>query len=255
MQTEIINFSDNIKQTVALPCYNAKNIGWIAMESLCRQDPTSFDWELIICEEPHEKMLGKDFFASYKDRLMEAGCRRILYISPEKWTPLPQKWRAIGIAAHRHSKSFLLHAADCYSPKGRLELSHELIEKGYDWIDYIKGYFYSIHQKKLVLYDAMTLKLKKRKRNLNMAFPTKYARKLPLSDKKRLIDKWLFNCIIPKKIYRVKELYPSLDTHGENNISKREDSFITPKPPYTVTTKKIEEIGLPKDITDRLCTL
>ena len=249
MQTEIINYSDNIKQTVALPCYNAKNIGWIAMESLCRQDPTPFDWELIICEEPHEKMLGEDFFASYANRLLYAGCNRLVYIALKQWIPLPQKWRVIARAAHKGSKSFLLHAADCYSHNGRLELSHDLISKGYDWVDFTKGYFYSIPQKKLVLYNAET------RNNLNMALPTAKIRMLPLSKRRKGVDGFIYRKTKVRKPYHVKELQASLDTDGENNISKRENHYTDPQHPFVATSKKLEEIGLPKDITDRLCTL
>ncbi len=246
---ELISLSKNIRQTVALPCYNAKHIGWLAVESLCRQEPTPYDWELIVCEEPHDKMLGADFFLSYANRLVAAGCNRIVYLSPEKWIPLAQKWRMIAQAAHPDSLSFIKAAADCYSPKGRLELAHQLVAEGYEWIDYTKGYFYNIPTGQVVLYDAT------KKTNLSMATTTGRAKKLPLSSKKRHVDKWLYYSIAPKKVYRVSALFPSVDTDGHNNISSRNHYYDNPKFPFVATDKKLTEIGLPKDIAERLCTL
>ncbi len=243
---ELLSYSKNIKQTVALPCYNAKNIGWIAVESLCRQDPTPYDWELIVCEEPHDKMLGADFFLSYANRLVAAGCNRIVYLSPDKWIPLSQKWRMIAQAADKNSISFIKADADCYSPKGRLEMSHQLVLEGYEWIDYTKGYFYNIPTGQMILYDA------EKKTNLSMATATSCARRLPTSKKNRHVDKWLYYSISPKKVYRIKDLHPSVDTDGHNNISSRNHYYDNPKYPFVVTDKKITEIGLPKDITDKL---
>lgn len=243
---ELTNYSKNIKQTVALPCYNAKHIGWIALESLCRQEPTPYDWELIVCEEPHELMLGADFFASYANRLLAAGCNRIVYLSLDSWVPLAMKWHLIAQQADNGSISFIKADADCYSPKGRLELSHKLVLDGYEWIDYTKGYFYHIPMKKLVLYDAT------QRTNLSMAFPTKLARLLPESDKKRFVDSHLYRSINPKKVYRVNDLVPSVDTDGHNNISNRKDYYINPKPPFVSTANTLDTIGLSKDIVDKL---
>ncbi len=251
---ELISYSKNIRQTVALPCYGAKNIGWLSVESFCRENPTPYDWELIVCEEPHDKMLGADFFYKYTNRLVAVGCNRIIYLSPEKWIPLSQKWRMIAQAADPESISFIKADADCYSPQGRLELSHKLVMDGYEWIDYTQGYFYSIPQKKLILYDAKSLssKRQKKKRNLSMAFPTKLAKKLPFSTQRRIVDKWLFQNINPQKVFRIDDLYPSIDSHGENNISDRDNYFSKPRPPFRRTDKRLEDIGVPKDIVDRL---
>lgn len=40
--------------TCALPMYRAKDIGWLGLESLCRQEDIDFAWELIIMEEEQE---------------------------------------------------------------------------------------------------------------------------------------------------------------------------------------------------------
>ncbi len=242
----LYSFSKNIKQTVALPCYNASSIGWLALEGLCRQNPTPYDWELIVCEEPHEKMLGALFFLSYTNRLVAAGCNRLVYISPKQWVPLAQKWRMIGQASDKGSLSFLLQAADCYSPKDRLEMSQRLVQDGYEWVDYTKGYFYSLPDNRLILYNASALT------NLNMAFPTRFARKLPFATKRKGVDGWLYKSINPKKTYRVSELAASLDTDGCNNISNRRRHYENPQHPFVATDKKINEIGLPKGVTDRL---
>ncbi len=246
---ELISYSKHIKQTVALPCYGAKHIGWLTLESLCRQETTPYDWELIVCEEPHDKMLGIDFFYGYVNRLVQAGCNRIVYLSPDRWIPLAQKWRMIAQAAHPESVSFVKTDADDYQPKSRLMCAYKMTQGGYDWVDHIKGYFYSIRQKKLIVYD------KTKMTNIFISFPTAQARRLPLSDKRRLVDRWLFKSMKPKNIYRVDGIYDSLNTDGENCISKREKYYVSPQPPFVATDKKITEIGLPKDITDRLMRL
>jgi hypothetical protein len=243
---KIIDYSKNISQTVALPCYNAKHIGWLAVESLCRQNPTPYDWELIVCEEPHEGMLGSEFFEGYANRLLAAGCNRIVYLSLDAWVPLAMKWHLIAQNADKNSISFIKADADCYSPKGRLELSHKLVLDGCEWIDYTKGYFYDIPMKKLVLYDAT------QRTNLSMAFPTKLAKQLPASDKRRFVDSHLYRNINPRKVYRINDLIPSVDTDGHNNISNRKNYYINPKLPFVATSNTIKTIGLPNDIVDKL---
>lgn len=63
----------NVELSVAIPCYNGKKIGWLCMEGLCNQVDINFDWEIIICEEKHNGMLGIDFFKKYVDRLSKIG--------------------------------------------------------------------------------------------------------------------------------------------------------------------------------------
>ena len=54
--------------TVALPIYNNKDICWLALESLIRQENAG-EWELIACEEQNGKHCGVELFEEYKERL------------------------------------------------------------------------------------------------------------------------------------------------------------------------------------------
>lgn len=109
--------------TVGLPIYNSKEIAWLSMESLCRQENPGCEWELIVCEDRHTdsaEYLNEGFFLSYKQRLNAAGCVRILYISPLGHVKLANKWKMMALAADDKSEYFLLQGADDYSPAKRL---------------------------------------------------------------------------------------------------------------------------------------
>ena len=246
----IDNFKD-IQQTVALPCYKGKEIGWLAMESLCNQEGISWNWELIICEEIHGQMLGKEFFEKYIHRLKETGCNRVLYIELVDWVPLAKKWQIIGKEASLGSKSFLLQAIDCYSSKHRLFISHHTIKAGYDWMDFTKGYFYSFPLNKLIMYDFEGM------RNLSMAFKTCLAKVIPDSDKNKGVDSFLYRSFeaikSPMIVQHISFLYEdTLDTDGFNNITNREDYYNNIKLPFVEVNKTIEDTKLPDYIKRRI---
>jgi hypothetical protein len=252
MRTELIpyNNSDTILQTVAMPCYNAKNIGWLVMEGLSNQVCVDWDWELIVCEEKHEKQLGIEFFKGYIEKLKTVGCKRLLYIELEDYTSLINKWQIIGKESTISSKSFLLQTSDCYSSGYRLFLSHYAIQNNYDWVDFTKGYFYSFLLDKMILYDCQGM------RNLSMAFKTEFARQIPDSDKRKGIDSFMFRSFekIKGKSLNVKRINvlceDSLDTDGFNNITNRNEYYENPVSPFTNTDKTIDTISLPTYIKD-----
>lgn len=244
----ILNKSEKIEQTVAMPCFNAKNIAWLSMESLCNQVEVNHHWELLICEEEHEGMTGADFFKQYIDRLVKAGCMRIVYILIPEWIPLPQKWKILGEASHRKSMSFLLKAADCYSPSKRLSITYKYINKrNYDWIDFCKGYFYNFNNGGLIVYNKASMT------NLNMAFKTSFAKNIPFSEKRKGIDGLLFKFFKIRKRYIIGSLYAdSLDTDGHNNISKREKHYQNPMPPFASTAKTLDDLNLPDYVKEKI---
>jgi len=47
-----------IELTVGIPMFRSRHIGWLALESLCRQKDIDFKWELLIMEE--EESLGEE---------------------------------------------------------------------------------------------------------------------------------------------------------------------------------------------------
>lgn len=150
------NIDPDIKLTVGLPLYRAKNIAWIAFESLCRQQSIDFGWELIVIEETVDKLLpfGKDNVLSYARRLEEAGCKKITYIPISQWVPLSSKWFNIADRASSESICMLLQSADCYSSPGRLKETLKLFEaKNADWVHSRIHVIYNISDEKIVLYD------------------------------------------------------------------------------------------------------
>ena len=253
---EIIKISDNgqnVALTVALPCYKAKKIGWLCLESLCNQINITFNWELLICEEVHDLMLGSDFFAQYTERLREAGCIRVTYIKLDSWVNLPSKWAILGQEANKSSKAFVLQAIDCYAPSRRLELTYQaIVKEKFDWVDFTKGYFYSFHFDKIIQYDA------KAKTNLHMAFNTQYARTIPFTAKNKGIDGFLYDHILSYKgevrHKTINHLYTDgIDTDGHNNISiKRVNFYSETKYPFIPSNVRIENTSLPAYVVSRI---
>ena len=103
-----------IHLTAALPTWENKNIIWLQLESLCRQE-TEYNWELIVCEEQTKNMLGKNALMEFHPRLAKAGCKQIKYIPLQNKIPLSQKW--VKIANEAEGDSFALCASDDYSPQ------------------------------------------------------------------------------------------------------------------------------------------
>ena len=80
------------KFTVALPIFNSKKIAWVAFESLARQVDVNFSWELVIAEESGVNKIGDTLCEEYREKLIKAGCSRIVFLELEEWMPLYQKW-------------------------------------------------------------------------------------------------------------------------------------------------------------------
>jgi len=244
-----------IKLSVALPVFNSKKIVWLAMESLCRQQDTDFEWELIIIEENDGGQFGADNFNSYSARLQKIGCVNIVYVALDKWIPLGQKWKEIGVRCNPTSDTFILQAADCYSEPKRLKTTHDLIQQGYDWIQNKRGLFIDLRTKEHILYSDLTFK---QKCGLNMATKVEYIRALPDNDRRAIVDGWLYNTIKPKNPHSIvcnDNWKYGVDTHGLNNISKKRGKFFRDiKFPFESTDLKIINF-MPKDIVNKLYSL
>ena len=245
----------NIELTVALPIWRGNDIAWLAMEGLCRQDRTLFDWELMICEEGIGNPLGKQFFADYLPRLRNCGCSKLSYISLDRWLPLSQKWRLMGQRMAKSSNVFLLQAADCYSFKERLNESYQrIVDEGNTWYDVGHGYFYSLASGRMILFQQAS----QTHSQLAMALSADCARTIPNVALRRNIDNFLLqHCMrtVAASFCRHVDMaeYAGVDTNGYNNISiTREDYFERPRRPFAPTDKKLKDIGLPDDITQHL---
>ena len=256
MKVEEIYISDshNIELTVALPIYNSKKIAWLALEGLSNQINITFDWELIVYEEKHDNSIFLDIIDEYIDRLKNLNCKRVLFITRNDKVNLISKWMTMGLESSPSSKVYMLHAADCYSPKERLKITYEkIVKENYDWYDQRKGYFYSFLSDKIFLYNYEGLT------NLNMGLNIKYIKTLPYSDINKGIDGYIFNHIKKTKRSKVKKytdqnLYSdSIDTHGLNNISLHRETYFSTKPNiFKSVDFGVDSFKIKSDIINRL---
>lgn len=178
--------------TFALPMYRAKNIGWLALESLCRQEKVDFEWELIILEEPQQSM-GESRVLEYQKRLEQVGCTRLKYVGLPQWIPLSQKW--INIAKLADSEGFLLAGCDDYAPPNRLSETKAMFDAGAEWTHVPMGLFYDIANENLGVFDYNLAKhvcgLDKAGRTeiIKAAFPE-------TSTRTRSVDGWVYDQIV-----------------------------------------------------------
>jgi hypothetical protein len=242
---------DKIDITVALPTWESKNIIWLQLESLCRQE-TQYTWELIVCEEQTPNMTGEDFLFSYKERLNKAGCVNVIYLALEEWIPLSQKW--VTIAHYSKGDSFILAASDNYSSPDRLEISHQKILEGYNWFDVKEGLFYNVNTRDTGTYKLPTSYVSKT--GLFMCTKTEYIKKLRGPWPKSGIDNWIRNQVTIEPRFQLKGNLKGLHTDGVNKIShdrkqyysNSKNSFILP---FYPPEQNLEEI-LPKDLILKL---
>lgn len=244
-----------ITASVAMPMYKSLEIAWLAMEGLCRQK-TKFKWELLMAEEQTEDAFSIDAIAEYKDRLKEAGCRRISYTPLDQWLPLGAKWYMLMQQASETSEVFILQATDCMSPTRRIEETCGLIGRGYNWVMSKTGYFYDVNRDVFAYFD------KRRMDNyhpcgLNMAIDMDTARHVlyPEMKLRRGIDSWIYQqsdiAGRTKTGWLPDDLADGLDVHGYNNISiGRGNAMAEHKPPFMKTNYR--GALLDKSILDRL---
>jgi len=249
--------------TVALPLLKAVHIGWVALESLCRQkDTTTIPWELVIAEEQDSTLapFGEKQILTFKPRLEAAGCKRVLYISIKDKTPIPlgEKWRILAQNADPNSTLFLLQAADCYSQPWRIVDTYNVgKDSTVDWIESQQGTFYDIKTETSVLYkDAPG------QTNLNMAMRTKYMKLLPKNDRRKIVDKFIFSELTRikgtplKKGFNITDHWKwGMDTHGCNTISISRHTLMYGLTKCFVKNPIDVKNYIPKDILEKLRTL
>ena len=251
-----------VKLTCALPMYRAKDIGWLALESLCRQEDIDFDWELIVIEEA-EECFGEGAVKRYGSRLRDVGCVQVKYTQLPEWIPLAEKWRMIG--QQSNSFGFLLVAADCYSQPKRLAQSYTLLQE-YEWVQSSLGAFYDIESGKQCIFDHA---LYHHQCALNMCFRTEFAAAIPESTRRRNIDGWMFQQISAHLGRQLRvgqntadDWMRGVDTQGMNNISNGRRSYLgidgIPRVPFRLPTSSEPQTiddSLPSDIATRLKSL
>jgi len=242
--------------TVALPMYRAKNIGWIALESLSRQSCTDFGWELIIVEEKNDLAMGEEIVKEYNDRLKKINCIRSLYISINDWIPLSQKWRIISNYAKETSKCFLLQAADCYSNPNRLNSTLELFNRGAEWVQSRTHVLYDLVTESTKLYD---IKSSGHPCGADMACKTDLIRQLPDEDVKKCVDGWIYTNVRKINGNNLKIMYDesdnwqySVNINGINNISDRAFVFKNDSSDYFKSNNINIKYRLPYDVYCKL---
>jgi hypothetical protein len=211
--------------TVALPMYRSGKIGWLSLESLCRQEQVDFNWELIIAEEQTPPFMG-EIINTYWDRLNAVGCERIAYFPLREWIPLSQKWRLIGQKADKASKIFVCQADDDFTHPLRLRESYDRID--YDYICYPHRFFYFINTDEVLLHTIKKYKPNAVAKGSQYSFKTEFARTLPFSNKAKIVDQWLYDIISRQAGKNFKHIWIEGDswkkgfhTHGFHRLSDK----------------------------------
>lgn len=237
--------------TVGLPIYNNKDIAWLAVEGLTRQE-TSKEWELVVCEENNGNHCSYEFFEGYKDRLFKAGCIRIIYLPVVQGRfYLSHKWKYM--ASKSKGDVFLLQGSDDYPDPRRIEKSAEAFNEGYDWINTARFYCY--------LKDYGIYEYHHEDTNLSMGIDKGTKREYILNSDsnplKRGVDGWLFSnvrkqLVNPKvKIVEYDE-YRGVSTTGFNTISYNRDCMLVAQLyPYKKVNKELQDI-IPLEVTEKL---
>jgi hypothetical protein len=239
-----------IDLTVALPTFNNKNILWLQLESLIKQI-TTFDWELIVCEEQTKNMFGESSLLKYKERLQSVNCVKLKYIPLKNHIPLSKKWHIIAEAAEGYTFTFC--ASDDYSSPNRLEISHKYICDGYDWFDVKKALFLNLNSFNTATYIDET-----GWQGTTMSTQTNLMRDLNGPWPSSIVDKWIKSKIVIKNHYQHPNNLLGLHTDGANLISlnrwtlypdgENRVKFISP---FSDPEQQIEDI-LPADVIKKL---
>ena len=237
--------------TVALPIYKASQIAWLPFEGLIRQIDAP-EWELIICEEPHDDSCAIELIEKYRENLYLANCKNIILINPNRWVNLAKKWQLIGKQANKNSEYFLLQAADDYPHPLRLSQTFKALQNA-DWYHENEGYFYELAIKIFMKFNHSLLKPKDDwKTGLNIGFKTEFARNIPDYEYNSGIDHFLFRNVNPKTIACEMPLSHGLFTDSANLLSKRRRLYREPNPPFEHTDCRFNEIKIPVEIAKRL---
>ena len=233
--------------TVGLPTWNNKDILWLPLEGLCRQETTQ-EWELIVMECHSFNDAGWDMIESYYPRLKEAGCKRLLYMFSDTRKPLGQKWKEMALRAN--GERFMLQGADDYSYSRRIEDTAQSMN-GVDWYDQQDFWFYDLRVKKLIMFSKAFLK--RWDTGANMTVKTKVLRDMPDNNQRRGVDHFILSHTDGTHYTDTDMKYGGVNTNGANLISASRDMYFkAPKPPYIRTDKTIRDLGIPDDITEKL---
>lgn len=255
-----------IELSVCIPMYRAKHIGWLPLESFCRQEDVDFEWELVVAEEVGTNPFGKNRISEYKKRLKLVGCTSFTYIGLKRWIPLSQKYNLLAKNCSDTSKIYCGCAADLFPPPKRLKTQYDLFENnpGLDWCASGRTVFYDIMSEKTFLHDLFGPNVRKNDGS-NRAVRMEIMKNLPKVDRRSSVDGWIWNEAQKYLKTKNKEFKTILDksdnwkygvnTQGLNNISHHRFAWFNNKAsrPKGVVDCPIDiNETIPKDIMDKL---
>ena len=243
----------NICLSVILPLFRAKNIAWVAFESLIRQEDVDFDWELIVIEEDFENPFGIDEILKYKESLKSVGCVQIKYISLKKWMPLSSKWYFLIQESSNTSKIIAFCSADIYQSKKRLSKQYKtLLSTNKNWYKLSENIIYDLSLNKHVKFPIS----EERNDSCSVMATKDLVNKLPLVGIKKHVDSWLYNTLknIGLDFFydETNDLkYDTINVNGINNLSfGRKEKILQIEPPLLECCDDMKN-HVPIDIFDK----
>ena len=242
-----------ISLSVILPLFRAKNIAWVALESLTRQVDIDFKWELIVIEEQFENPFGLEEILKYSSKLKKIGCSSITYISLKKWIPLSAKWYFLVNETNKSSEMIAFCAADMYQSKFRLSKQYKTLkEKNKNWYKIGKNIIYDLESNFHVIYSV----LEERSDSCSVMTTKNLVKNLPLVCIKKNVDSWLYNTLLSEGLdffYDKKSdlSNETINVNGLNNLSRgREKRMLKPEFPLSTCCDNLLN-HIPKEIVDK----
>lgn len=226
--TKIINDQKDPVLTVGLPMFQTKNIGWLSLEGLCRQQDMKHPWELLIAQEKGQHMPLKKIM-TFKDRLIEANCCMFEYWEIKNWISLGSKWHFLAQHSNSKSMAFLLQGADNYPQPRRLIETFEYFDQDdeLDWLKTAKGLWYDIGSNTFAYRNRVG------RAGRDVAIKMELMKKLPDSKQKSGLDNFLFQVLTKKKGSKIKIQNNNssgwkggLCSSGLNNITQKRSSLV-----------------------------
>jgi len=244
---------NNITLSVILPLFRGKNIAWVALESLVRQEDINFNWELIVIEEDFESPFGLDEIIKYKDQLKNIGCVTIKYISLKKWIPLSAKWYFLIQESSESSKVIAFCAADMYQSKKRLSKQYDvLMSTNKNWYKIAENLIYDLGLDSHAIFPIS----EDRNDSCSVSASKDLVKNLPLICLKKHVDSWLYNTLLDSGLdyYYDNESelkYDTINVNGINNLSiGRENRLSKIEPPLKKCCDNLEN-HIPKDMVKK----
>lgn len=245
--------------------FRSKYIAWLQLESLCRQNPVDFEWELLIAEELHDETFGEALVRSYQTRLESRSCTRLQYTPVRKWITLGAKWKMLIQQTSPSSTLFFPSAADIYSAPQRLSrlYSLHLDHPDGDWFIPATAIDYDILTRRAVVRDIDQMRTLKKPDVAGLAAAGLILREaaelFKVEQMITLVDSkiWAYSKLArPKGIKIIRDHSDmwryGINVNGLGNISDRTDVFsLKIGLPWVPYTNDLADT-IPKDVLLRL---